>query len=561
MPDDLSQLERTAGDFRRDLLAHDRSVSRAMIDAYGETWQRLKARIDALNAQIRDARLVGETVNSSWLFQRNRLQMLQIQVEQEIAEFARYAATQIAGGQAVAVELAGEHAEGLARAGLGEPPPGVTVTWSRLPREAVTDLVGFLSDGSPLSDLLGELPGEAGSAVRKALIVGVATGQNPRTVARMIRQELGGNLVRALTISRTEILRSYRSASLRSYQANSDVVKGWTWHSALDRRTCMSCVAMHGTFHRLDERLDDHPNGRCSALPVTKTWKELGLEGVPETRVQVEKGSDWFARQPESVQRQMMGPAKFAAWKDGTFDLKDVVGRTRDPRWGTMRVERSLKDILGENDAASYLKAARMRSPSSGSGSGFPPTGVPPTATSGGGYSAAEQTIRQIEDRIRTNPTESLHAVDQNGNVVLSKQGAQYEVDLSPAEIALLRDTIVTHNHPRGLGFTSSDPRSGGNSFSRDDICTACDASVAEMRAVTPVWRFIMKRPASGWDTQYWQQVIYPVFRQHDLQVGLDFWQAIGNGAMTRAQAEAQHYHEVWTRVARDLGLDYRREL
>ena len=78
--------------------------------------------------------------------------------------------------QRAAVGMAEEHAEQLALAGLGVPPPGVTVTWARLPREAVTDLVGFLQDGSPLRDLLDELGSEASRAVRDALVAGVATG-------------------------------------------------------------------------------------------------------------------------------------------------------------------------------------------------------------------------------------------------------------------------------------------------------------------------------------------------------------------------------------------------
>jgi len=62
--------------------------------------------------------------------------------------------------------------------------------------------------------------------VRDALIAGVGTGQNPRIIARQIRQALRGNLVRALRISRTETLRSYREASHRSYQANDDIMEG-----------------------------------------------------------------------------------------------------------------------------------------------------------------------------------------------------------------------------------------------------------------------------------------------------------------------------------------------
>jgi hypothetical protein len=147
-------------------------------------------------------------------------------VEAEIRRFADYVDIQIRDGQAVAVGVAREHAEQLALAGLGEPPPGVTVTWTRLPRESVTDLVGFLHHGSPLRDLLDELGPEASKTVRDALIAGEGTGQGPRTIARQIRQALGGNLVRAVRIGRTEVLRGCREASHRSYQANDDIMGG-----------------------------------------------------------------------------------------------------------------------------------------------------------------------------------------------------------------------------------------------------------------------------------------------------------------------------------------------
>ncbi|MFA6046179.1 MAG: phage minor head protein [Phycisphaerales bacterium] len=354
-----SELERTAAAFRRQLLERDRQAARELIWRYSVAWRRIRKETDALLRQISEARAAGEDVRAWWLYREARLDILREQVEREIASYSAAAAQAIRGGEADAVDMALDHSERLARAGLGEPPPGVTVPWTRLNREAVTDLVGFLHDGSPLASLLGELGPEAAKAIGDALVVGVSLGQGPREIARAIRREGGMPLVRALRISRTEVMRSYREASHRSYQANSDVVKGWIWHSALDKRTCMSCVSMHGSFHTNNERLDDHPNGRCSAVPRTKTWAELGIKGARETSPTIEKGADWFARQPEDVQREMMGPAKYAAWKDDQFALKDMVGRSRSKEWGTHRFERSLTDILGEDKAAPYLHSGR----------------------------------------------------------------------------------------------------------------------------------------------------------------------------------------------------------
>lgn len=357
MPSPESDLERAARKFRAALLSHDRAVSRTMIDAYGQSWRRIRVQLETLNSHIAQARAAGVRVSAQWLYQQNRLSSLKQQVEQEVAGFARYAGAQIGEGQAVAVDMARAHAEQLAMAGLGPPPPGVHLNWDRLPREAVSDLVGALHNGSPLASLLAELGPTASKAVSDALIMGVATGLGPREVARIIRRDVGMSLVRALRISRTEILRSYREATRRNYQANSDVVKGWIWHSALDRRSCACCWAMHGTKHGLDERLDDHVNGRCAMLPWTASWSDiLGQkgEGIPDTRPQVETGASRFEKLPDADKEAILGKAAFQAYKAGAVKLEDFVGRSFSKRWGSMRSARSLSEIVGREEAGKW---------------------------------------------------------------------------------------------------------------------------------------------------------------------------------------------------------------
>ncbi len=354
----MADIYDVAEEFRRQMLASERRAAGEMVRAYGQAWLSIRDQLRHLERQIARAQDAGRIVTPAWLYQQSRLELLQQQTEAEIRRFARYAEGNILAQQREAVEAAQEHAQQLALAGLGEPPPGVIVAWTRLPREAVSDLVGFLSDGSPLSELLDELGPEASASIRRELVAGVATGQGPRVIARRIRRALGENLVRALRISRTEVLRSYREASRRSYRANRDIVTGWVWHSARDERTCLACVMMHGTTHTLDERLDDHPGGRCSMVPITKSWRELGYEGVPETRAEISSGREWFERQPDDVQRRMLGPAKHAAWKDGKFALEDLVGRRRSTRWGTTRYERSLQALVGHEEAAQYIRRA-----------------------------------------------------------------------------------------------------------------------------------------------------------------------------------------------------------
>ncbi|GAP14887.1 phage Mu protein F like protein [Longilinea arvoryzae] len=341
--------------FQRELLQHERAAASEMVRYYGNIWRSLNDQIQTLVQSY----YADPEHPANWLYRYDRLNTLRAQTEAQIREFAAYANTSIRSQQLYAVEQAQSHAEQLVRLGLGTPPEGVTLDFNRLPTEALSDLIGFLSDGSPLSSSLAELAGSAGQAVADGLVTGLALGWNPRRIAASIRQALGGDLVRALRLARTETLRAYRESTRRNYQANSNVLHGWIWMSARNERTCGMCWAMHGTKHGLDEMLDDHPNGRCTMLPWTKTWAELGYDGVPDNP-ELEPGSKLFEKLNPEKQRAILGPAKYAAWRDGRFTLSQIVGRRNDPRWGSMRFERNLKDLIGE-DATNYTRLALMQ--------------------------------------------------------------------------------------------------------------------------------------------------------------------------------------------------------
>lgn len=335
--------------FRRELLRGERWASAEMLRAYGQVWQALRAEIESLARRHYEAQQTGQPVSPSWLFERQRLDALIEQVEREIERLMVQAEARIRAQQLEAVEAAGRHAQELAVAAAGRRGAAVMVNWNRLPTEALTSLVGFSGDGSPLGELLGKLPGEAGKAVRRSLIEGLAAGQNPRQIARNIRKDLGGNLARALTISRTEVLRAYRESTHQNYLANSGILDGWMWLAAKQPRTCPACLAMDGTVHPLRERLVDHPNGRCCAVPYSKDWN------LPKRQT----GAEWFAEQGEATQRKVLGDAAYEAYRAGAVSLQDFVGQRRSRAWGPTHYARSLKEIVGPTEATRWRQVAR----------------------------------------------------------------------------------------------------------------------------------------------------------------------------------------------------------
>lgn len=169
-------------------------------------------------------------------------------------------------------------------------------------------------------------------------------------------------------------------------------------------------------------------------------------------------------------------------------------------------------------------------------------------------------TTREREDQIRLLPIETAFAWNIEGQEVLTKHGNAQSISFTDDEIVLLRGTIFTHNHPSGLKFPKSGPRSFGNSFSLADIRLACDVALTELRAVTLKLRFSLKPPPAGWDSQYWQQVLEPIYLKRKFGVTQELLAAIKTGKLLKSVAESRHFHQICQRVAAEAGPYYQRE-
>jgi SPP1 gp7 family putative phage head morphogenesis protein len=248
-----SDLDRAIAQARRALLARESTATTALLDAWGLAWDVLARELAALTAEIAAARAAGEDVGLGTLYRSARYQSLMAQLADEVTRYSVSAEQRIAAAQRVAATA------GWADAGSFIGAQGATLAGSFdvLPADALRELVGVLGDGSPLSSLLSQLGPQAAEATRAALVTGVALGQGPRQIAAAVRQATSMVPARAATIARQESLRAYRGASFRRWQAD-DLVVGWWWSSAQDRRTCAICWAKHGTEHSIDEPFASH---------------------------------------------------------------------------------------------------------------------------------------------------------------------------------------------------------------------------------------------------------------------------------------------------------------
>jgi SPP1 gp7 family putative phage head morphogenesis protein len=326
--------------YRRQVLAADKEARTDLIKAYGDAWRELKASLEEVTGLIERARTSGESVNSAWLARQDRYRSLLGQVSQEVQRIANLGAIMLPREQTEMVRLAQEHVAQLTRQQTARPAQdvGIAAGFNRINPEAVENIAGFLSDGSPLRSLLDELGPEASADVAAALKRSVILGESPIATARRVKGAFAGSMVRAVRISRTELLRSYREATHQSYLANRDILNGWMWLATLSNRTCPSCLALHGRTFPLEERMREHINGRCTQVPVV----------IGET-LTVQRGEEWLAEQPEEVQRDVLGVQGQREYAAGNVALPDFVGVNRSVRWGANYQPRSLEGALAKH--------------------------------------------------------------------------------------------------------------------------------------------------------------------------------------------------------------------
>lgn len=277
-----------------------------------------------LNALRDTEEMLREILASDALDKYERARRLEIarrSIANNIAEVAQTGVDVLTSAARLMVENAAAEQDMLLTTQL---PPRTAVSFARPDDDALAVIMARTTEQITVRNYY--LAAEATDAMNTILRAGLAGGINPNEAAERIIAQAGdvfnGGLARATVIARTEMLDTHRRATEAHHQANTDVLEGWLWMATLNSsRTCISCIAQHGQMHPLDEPGPlDHHQGRCTRLPKTKSWEELGFTGIPEPPgLTPETGEEWFGRLAEEQQRKILGPTRYEAWREGRF--------------------------------------------------------------------------------------------------------------------------------------------------------------------------------------------------------------------------------------------------
>lgn len=418
------------------------------------------------------------------------------------------------------------------------------------------------AQGVRLSDRVWTITQQTKSQLEFYLNSGVAAGRSSNEISRDMRQLLDkpdkrfrrvrndeGKLVlsrpmkdyhpgqgvyrsakmNALRTSATTTNTAYRSADHERWSQQDFVLGIEIQRSANNKGPCKICDAMIGKYPKTFKFTGWHPFCICFATPITMEPEDLAdyllTDEVPEQLV---------IKDIPSAAQSFVDNNKQAL--DKAYWMKDNF--TGEP----LKIASS---STAEQKPAKIIKSKRIKTDEEKA-----------DIQQKWNERKLYNKIANTESEIRLNKKFETGVVfDRNGNIIIDKRGESFSVSFTNEECWMMKDGIFTHNHPRGWGYPEKSLGRIGNSFSPEDVFLAVRWDVAEMRAVTPNYTFIMKRPEKGWGIDLEQ--LNRIIKLENYNLNKEFSELISKDIITPSQANVLHYHTLWKRISTKLEWSY----
>ena len=338
--------ETLAAQYRLRAMAADYvdSSSNALTSRWATAWNELAVEWQSIVNIILARRAAGQPLTPAQVLKLERTQRALANTGAKLQELSDELADVLAPALRQVVAQTAQLTDQVIQTQL--PPNSVAGSFSRSDPDAADAIVKRSLSNIVASSM--PLPEEQLQAVRASLIAGVPNGWHPSKAAREILRRLqgsfSGGLARALRIARTEMLDAHRAAN-RVQSANNSAVAAVVWHAELGPRTCPSCIAKHGTEYPPGTPGPfDHPNGRCTFIPKTKSWSELGFPGIEEPPSMMQSADEWINENPEDA-ISALGPQRYLMYQEKQISLKDMSTRVENPDWRPSYTATSITDL------------------------------------------------------------------------------------------------------------------------------------------------------------------------------------------------------------------------
>lgn len=223
------------------------------------------------------------------------------------------------------------------------------------PEQAYAAAMARPFQGRLLREWAATLESDRLAKVRNAVRQGYVEGKTASQIVREIRGTKEGRYADGfmqrsrhdlMTVVQTAVSHTAATARQEFQNANADIIKAVRWVSTLDGKTSAQCrirdgLKYEGKSHKpighkipwLQGAGRLHFNCRSTDAPVTKSWRELGIdidEIPPGQRASMDgqvpadmSYGDWLKRQSAGRQDQILGPERGRLMRQGGLQLPD----------------------------------------------------------------------------------------------------------------------------------------------------------------------------------------------------------------------------------------------
>lgn len=269
-------------------------------------------------------------------------------------------------------------------------------------------------------------------------------------------------------------------------------------------------ISLDGTFHTFDEELNDHPGGRCCPVPVTRTWSEITGKpvDVEDTSAKPWDPEESFKKLSEATQKRILGQTRYKLYTDGKINFSDFAVKVKDNVWGDYYRPKTIKELVKAGKiTAEDVNLARKRNivrewPGDKERGKEIPLGAITRKRLLSSVASAESVMKK--DR---GYRETLVAFDKQGKGIYASRVQGKKIDIPEHVIEFLDGGIITHSHTDGY------------SLSREDVSLACRCRLAQMRAVTHEYTYILTPPIGGWNEEYWERTLSELINNIDREL------------------------------------------
>jgi SPP1 gp7 family putative phage head morphogenesis protein len=223
-----------------------------------------------------------------------------------------------------------------------------------LPTEAIlTKLVSnAMIQGAPQNAWWDKQSTDTAWKFQQAVRQGIVAAETNAQIIKRVRTTMDISRRHAASLVQTSVQTISNEARMETFKANDELIASYQFVSALDSHVCPVCGSRDGLRWTTDYEPIDHSlkfdnpplhvNCRCAVIPITKTWAELGVTGMAETKIGTRASTDgqisagttfeqFLDRKGAAFQESVLGKGRAELFRSGKISLSDLTNGNGKP--------------------------------------------------------------------------------------------------------------------------------------------------------------------------------------------------------------------------------------